>query len=801
MLRYERTTRGATIGAAAAVLGLVLFAHGVHGVAQGQQPNAVLQTAAVVPADRATAAATFDRYCVACHNAQLRTAGLVLDPATLADIGPHADTWEKVAGKLRAATMPPPGMPRPDVPVYASVATFLEDALDRAAAERPQLGSAPLAHRLSRTEYANAVRDLLAIDTLPSELDIELLLPADNVTSGFDNIADLLFVSPSTMERYLDAARKISRHAVGDPAMPVMVNIHRLGPEHSQVEQADDLAVGTRGGLAIRSDLPVDGTYVVRVELSGGRDHDLEITVDGARAALHPRDGGGGRGRGGGRGGGAGGLEFPLDLAAGPRTIGVAFVQRTDARDESLLRPRLRSRGPLPAIAAVTISGPYDVTSSGESPSRQRIFVCRPATAAEEPACARDILTTLARRAYRRPATDTDLQDLLPFYEAGRAARDFDHGIQRALERLLVSPQFLFRIERPQPGAGPDTVYAVSDLELASRLSFFLWSSIPDEALLEAAASGRLRDPAELAAQTRRMLDDPRSASLVTNFGAQWLFLRDLDAKRPDELLFQDFDETLRHAMRRETELFLGSVLRDRRSVLDLIAADYTFLNERLARHYGIPGVRGSHFRRVALPDGSARGGLLGQASVLTITSYSTRTSPVLRGKWVLENLLAAAPPPPPPDIPSLATEGDAPERVLTLREAMLRHRALPSCASCHALMDPIGFAMEEFDALGRWRDSDGGQPLDTSGIFPDGTAIDGVAGLKRALLGRPERFVGAVAERLLMYAIGRNVHYYDAPAVRAIVRGAEADGYTFQSLILGVVNSRPFLMRQAGSE
>jgi hypothetical protein len=583
--------------------------------------------------------------------------------------------------------------------------------------------------------------------------------------------------------------------------MPVMVNIHKLDPEHPQDERVEDLPFGTRGGLSVRSEFPVDGTYTVKVELAGAtRDrHDLEVTVDGERVALRTLGGEAG-GRGGRGGGGAAPLEFPLPLKAGPKLIGVSFVQRSEARDEATLRPRMRSRGTQPAIASVTISGPYNVTAPGDSPSRRRIFVCRPSGPSDELPCARRILSTLTRRAYRRPVGDVELRDLMPFYEAGRKEGSFDLGIQKALERLLVSSQFLFRIERPPANVAAGTPYRVSDLELASRLSFFLWSSIPDDELLEAAVAGTLKDPMVLDQQVRRMLADPRSESLVTNFAAQWLYLRDIDAKVPDEILFADFDETLRTALKRETELFLDSVFSENRSVLELLTANYTFLNERLARHYGIPNIKGSHFRRVTLPEGSVRGGLLGHGSVLTITSYATRTSPVLRGKWVLENLLSSAPPPPPADVPSLKTEGKEPGKPMTLREAMTLHRAAPSCAGCHARMDPIGFAMENFDAVGRWRDRDGENPIDSTGVFPDGTKFDGIAGLKRELLRQPEQFVGTVAGRLLMYAIGRNLQYYDAPSVRAIVRDAAPGKYTLSSLVLGVVKSRPFQMREAGS-
>ena len=830
------------------------------------------QTPAAPQTPAATSAAALKQYCVTCHNDRLKSGGFVIDPALLTNAGASADKWEKVVRKLRTQSMPPPGAPRPDAAGYDRVATFLETELDRAEAARPHLGKLPLTHRLSRTEYSNAVRDLLALESLPREVSVDYLLPPDNISSGFDNIADLLFISPSNLERYLDAARKISRLAVGDPAMPMMVNIHRLDPEHPQDERVDELPFGTRGGIAVRSEFPVDGTYTVRVDVGNAQGHEIEITVDGERVALRALGGGrgapavdappgqpdpsdpdptppstarpavqgrgadgtdaagatgargatgatgagatgagargaaGGRGGGRGRGAAAGPLEFPLTLKAGPKLIGVAFVQRTDARDEATLRPRMRSRGTQPAINSVTISGPTNVTGPGDSPSRRRIFVCRPSSAADELPCARRILSTLARRAYRRPATEADLRELMPFFERGRKEGTFDRGIQSALERLLVSSQFLFRIEREpafalraSAGQARD-VYRISDLELASRLSFFIWSSIPDDELLDVAVAGRLKDPKVLEQQVRRMLADRRSESLVSNFAAQWLYLRDIAAKQPDEILFADFDETLRTAMLRETELFIGSIFRENRTVLDLLSANYTFLNERLARHYGVPNIKGSYFRRVTFPEGNVRGGLLGQGSVLTITSYSTRTSPVLRGKWVLENLLSAAPPPPPADVPSLKTE-TAPGKPLTLRDAMIQHRAAPACAGCHARMDPIGFAMENFDAVGRWRERDGEQPIDSTGVFPEGTKFEGIPGLKRELLRQPEQFVGTVAERLLMYAIGRNLQYYDAPTVRAVIRDAAPAKYTLASLVVGIAKSRPFQMREAGGE
>jgi len=572
----------------------------------------------------------------------------------------------------------------------------------------------------------------------------------------------------------------------------VLVNRYRLHPEQWQGARVDDLPWGTRGGLAAKSDFPADGDYVVKVEFAAPPNgpHQLEVTVDGRRMQIATvgENAGGRGGRGRGRGAAVKPLEFRIPIKAGPRLVGVTFISRDEVRDESTLRPRMRGRGPEPALSLVTISGPYGAKAPGDSPSRRRIFSCT----TQDEDCAKRILLSLTRRAYRRPTTGADIQDLLPFYEQGRAEAGFDRGIERALERLLVSPQFLFRIER-EPAAA---VARVSDLELASRLSFFLWSSIPDDELLDVAAQGQLHTPAVLEREVRRMLRDRRSASLVTNFAEQWLFVRDIEAKQPDGLVFPDFDESLRAAMRKETDLFLDSVLRENRSVLDLLTANYSFINERLAKHYGIPNIQGSYFRRVTFPPGSPRGGLLGQGSILTLTSYATRTSPVVRGKWVLENLLSAAPPPPPPNIPALKTDGPEPGRTLTMREAMTEHRANPSCATCHARMDPIGFAMENFDAVGRWRDHDHGSAIDASGRLPNGATFDGMAGLRTILLSDREQFVNTVAGKLLMYALGRNLQYYDEPAVRAIVRGAAAGNDTLASLVLGVVKSAPFELR-----
>ena len=742
--------------------------------------------------------ATLQKYCLTCHSAALKTAGVVIDPASAAQPASNAELWERVIRQLRTKTMPPAGVPRPDEATYNQVASYLESELERAATTNPNPGELPNLRRLTRTEYQNVIRDLLGLTDLPKEMDYTLLLPTDNGASGFDNIADLLYISPAIMERYLDAARKISRLAVGDPAMPVMVNIHRTPLEEPQDSRVADLPFGTRGGMAIHSYFPLDAEYDFEIETAGfARDtHQLEISIDGERKQLVPL-GGGGRGRRGG----AGPSQYRIAVKAGPRLVGVTFVQRTEALDEGTLHTRLRTRGTQPAIAAVTIRGPYQVSGPGETPSRQRIFSCHPQNGAEELPCAKQILSALMRRAYRRPVAERDLKNLLPFYEDGRKEKNFEYGIQTAVERLLVSPQFLYLIERDPQGTAPGTPYHVSDLELASRLSFFLWSSIPDDELLNAAVDGKLKQPAVLEQQVKRMLADARSEALVNNFAAQWLFLRDVDVKQPDLFLFQNFDEGLRQSFERETELFLDSILRENRSVRELLTANYTFVNERLAKHYGIPNVTGSDFRRVTLPAGSPRGGLLGQGSVLTLTSYSTRTSPVLRGKYVLENLLASAPPPPPPNVPSLKTESSGSGEPLSLREAMVQHRANPACANCHARMDPIGFAMENFDAVGRWREQDAGKPIDVSSKLPDGTVVDGIQGVREMVLRDPDRFVGAVAQKLLMYGIGRNTQYFDAPAVRKIVRESAATDYTFASLVLGVAKSDPFQMRKTRPE
>jgi len=805
------------------------------------QGKAAAKGKAAVQTDAAATSAALKTYCMGCHSAQVKSGGVLIEPDAIAQAGQNGETWEKVVRQLRAESMPPPGVPRPNHALYTRMASTLETRLDAASAAKPQVGELPQLHRLTRTEYQNAIRDLLAIENLPKEMDYTLLLPADNSSSGFDNIADLLYMSPAVMERYLDSARKISRLAVGDPKAPVMVNIHTVAGQHPQDAHVEGLPLGTRGGVAIRSYFPLDATYEFQVNTSGNaRDAFLvEISVDGERketitlggaaagrggpgagrgapppgaakpapgaapakpagpaAAGAPPAGGPPAGAGPGGGFGRGAAPRPtyrIAVKAGTHLIGVTFAEKTEAIDEGVVKPRTRNRGTQPSVSQVTISGPYDATGPGDTQARRNIFVCK----TQDDACARQIISNLAMKAFRRPVDASDVADLMPFYTAGKAESTFDTGIQKVIERVLVSPQFLYRIEREKLDVPVGTAYPISDLELASRISFFLWSSIPDEELLKVAANGTLRKPGVIEAQVKRMLADPRSESMVNNFASQWLFLRDLETKDADLFLFRDFDEVLRADLQRETELFLNSILRENRSVTELISAKYTFLNERLAKHYEIPNIQGSHFRKVTFPAEVPRGGLLGQGSILTIRSYSTRTSPVLRGKYVLENLLASGPPPPPPNVPSLKTETANSDVQLSMREAMTLHRASPACAGCHAKMDPIGFSLENYDAVGRWRDIDGsGKPIDASTQLADGTKFTGVEGLKGVILQNTERFVSAVSEKLLMYGLGRNVQYYDAPAIRAIVRDAAKKNNTFAALVEGVVKSKPFQMR-----
>ena len=775
--------------------------------------------------------ALLERYCITCHNERLRTGNLALDATPLDPIREGADVWEKVLLKLEERAMPPPGRrARPAPAAYDSAAAWLEAALDRAAETAADPGR-PAIHRLNRAEYANAVRDLLGL-----EIDAAALLPADDLSFGFDNNADLLSVSPALMERYVSAAHKVSRTAVGDRRLRPTAETYEISRTRVQEHRAGSaMPFGSRGGVAVRHRFPLDGEYELRVRLQRDivgniygltREERIELRIDGEQVAVFRVGGDSDCGRAS-----LAGYHGCMDaddqlvarvaVRAGTRDVGATFLRRTLAPEG--LTPRrvpvssfILSAAKDPpasermAIDQLVVDGPYGAADPGDTASRRRIFACRPdestpsggeardSARSVEAACARRILGTLARRAYRRPATEADVATLMGFYAAGRAETGFDGGIQRALTRLLVDPEFLFRLETDAPGTAPGAAYHLSDLELASRLSFFLWSSIPDDDLLEDAAAGRLRDPATLERHVRRMLADRRSEALVGNFVAQWLHLRNMNRVTPDVNRFPEFDDNLRDALARETELLVASELRADRGVPDLLTADYTFVDERLARHYGIPGVYGSRFRRVELGAGApgGRGGLLGHGSILTVTSHATRTSPVLRGKWVLENILGAPPPPPPDDVPALDENAPGgPHR--SVRERLEQHRANPVCASCHARMDPLGFALEGFDGIGRWREADGGARLDTAATLPDGTAFDGPTELRAVLAERREAFVRTVAARMLTYALGRGLGAHDQPAVRRIVREA-APEYRWSSLVLGIARSVPFTMRRS---
>ena len=759
--------------------------------------------------------AVIERYCVTCHNDRLETGGLSLEGVDVADVAAHAEVWEKVVRKLRAGAMPPQPRPRPDATTYARVLTHLEAALDSVAAADPDPGRTATFRRLNRTEYQNAVRDLLALD-----IDVTALLPRDDSAFGFDNV-NAGGLSPTLMERYLAAAQKASRLAVGSHLPAPGSRVVIVPADRTQEDHVSGLPFGTRGGTAVEHTFPADGEYEIQVRLQRNRNenvegltepHEVEITLDGERLSVftmepsrnfvlqanstYYADAG---------------IDNHLNVrasaTAGPHVVGATFIKKNSALIETTRQPydahfnMDRHPRQQPAVRSVSIVGPFDPTGVGETPSRDRIFSCRPASASAQAGedCATSILATLARRAYRRPVTVDDLDQLVGFYHQGHGEGGFETGVETALRALLASPEFLFRIEHDPDGVAPGAPYRVSDLELASRLSFFLWSSLPDDELIDVAAAGELRNPAVLQAQVSRMLADPRGETLTTNFASQWLHLRNLDAVRPDARLFPDFDDNLRQGFRRETDLLFRSILDEDRSVVDLLTADYTFVNERVARHYGFPAVYGDHFRRVALPDGSPRAGLLGHGSILTVTSYATRTSPVLRGKWILENLLGTPPPPPPANVPPLE-ESRSNLRVVSMRERMEAHRRNPQCAVCHRIMDPAGLSMENFDAIGRWRDAEGGAAIDAAGSLPGGADFDGVAGLRGALLDRPEVFVGTVAEKLLTYALGRGLDHADAPAVRAITRAAAADDYRLSSLILGIVESTPFQMRRSQS-
>ena len=755
-------------------------------------------------------AALVDEYCLSCHDKDHEKGGLVLETIASHDVAQHPDVWEKVIRKMRARLMPPVGKDRPDDRTYDAVVSFLEGSLDRAAATHPDPGRTATIRRLTRTEYQNAIRDLLALD-----IDVASLLPADESSYGFDNVTvgDL---SPTLLDRYVTAAEKISRVAVGRSSKSPDGETIRIPADLTQEEHIDGLPIGTRGGALVNYTFPEDGEYEIQIRLTRDRDehveglsepHDLELLLDRARVqvfTVKPPV----------REAGVPDTEQPshakvdqhltvrVPVTAGPHAVGVTFPKKPSALLESVRQPyqthfnSYRHPRIQPAIYSISIIGPYDPKGPGDSPSRRRIFVSHPATPVQEDAAAKQILASLMRRAYRRPVSAADVQGPFNLYTKARVEGDFDAGIEMALAGVLVSPQFLFRVEQDPAGVPPNTAYRISDLELASRLSFFVWSSIPDEPLLTVAEAGTLHQPAVLERQVRRMLADPRSRALVDNFAAQWLRLRNLDSITPDMRLFPDFDDNLRQAFRQETELFVESIIRENRSALDLLRANYTFLNERLAKHYGIPNVYGTRFRRVALDEDSWRGGLLRQGSILTVTSYATRTSPVLRGKYVLDNFLGVPPPPPLPDVPAL--KDNTVNGRLAVRDRLSEHRTNANCAPCHNMMDPLGLSLEKYDAVGRRRTIEAGAAIDASGGLPDGSKFGDVNGLETALLRRPELFVGTLTEKLMTYALGRGVEYYDGPATRAIVRDARAQNFRMSSIIIGIVKSQPFQMRKS---
>ncbi len=796
------------------ICGVILLGAACLQAAQEQSPSS--------GADAASSQyrSVINRYCATCHNGKLKTADLDLNAADIANPGKAPHIWEKVVTKLRFRAMPPDPLPRPDEATYNSLVNYLTTELDQASVVNRNPGRPATAHRLNRTQYTNAMRDLLGL-----EIDGASLLPADD-SGGFDNLGEVLSVSPVLMERYLSAARKISRLAVGNPSIPLDSANYPVSPYLVQGDRmSEDLPFGTRGGVAIRHHFPLDGEYAIKVRLLRTADgyvlgiaepHFLDVRLDGSRIKLI-QFGGEHLGRTAGADGlesdfqqkeyernADAGLVVRIPVKAGARLVQVSFLNERSA-SEGLFAKRKRLtlqdalpgandlQGSDPDVSRVTISGPYGARGSGETASRQKIFVCHP-SGEDEQSCARDILAGLARRAYRRPVGERDLSPLLKLYEAGSSEGGFEAGIEMALQGLLVSPHFLFRIESEPSRMPPETAYAVSDLVLASRLSFFLWASVPDEPLLRAAEQGKLSDPAVLEQQVRRMLADPRARNLVDDFAGQWLLLRNVKTKTPNRDVYPEFDENLRQAFEKETELFLTSMIREDQPVPELLNADYTFMNERLAKFYDVSGIYGSHLRRVDVQDENRRG-ILGQGSVLLLTAYANRTSVVQRGKWVLENLLGVQVPPPPANVPGLKEKGEG--GLGTLRQQMEAHRANPACMGCHSLMDPIGFALENFDGIGKWRTAENGAPIDPSGTLLDGTEFQGVTELRQLLHGRPELLVHAVTEKLLMYALGRTLEHYDAPAIRGIVRDSAASDYRWSSIILGIAQSTPFQMRR----
>ncbi|HVY32927.1 MAG TPA: DUF1592 domain-containing protein [Caulobacteraceae bacterium] len=781
--------------------------------------------AAATPPTSHPDGAVLSQYCFTCHNDQRKAGGLVLQGKDLTRVGPDAETWEKVVRKLRMGAMPPPGLPRPDNKATEAFVQALEGRLDHDAALHPNPGRTQALHRLNRAEYKNAVRDLLGLD-----VDVAALLPPDDADlQGLDNNASLLSVSPARLERYLIVATRVSRLALGLPPSIPVTDTLKAPKLSTQIDQGQDMPFGSRGGAAFSYAFPVDGQYQIKLRLRRqindyilglAEPEQIDLRIDGVRIKTFTV---GGEDHGAtapasfaGEIDGAtqwerweheadAGLQVRVPVAAGPHVVSVSFVDSLTVPEDAVIDtggvtvPNDENR--LKAADSLEISGPFNAKapSAADTPSLRKILLCRPASALGETPCAERILSALARRAYRRPVTSDELKALMSFYRDGRRDGDFMDGLQAAVSAILASPNFLFRVEQDPPRIAPGAAYRISDLELASRLSFFLWSSIPDPALLNLAGKGRLHQPTVLDGQVRRMLADPRSKALVDNFAGQWLLLRNVRETEPDERIFPDFDEELRDGFTQETTLFVNDQLHRDRSVVELLSARYTFLNERLAKHYGVPGVVGERMRRVDLPADSPRGGLLGQGGLMMVTSYPNRTSPVLRGKWVLSSLLGTPPPEPPPNVPGLKEAG-AGGKPATVRARLEEHRKNPVCAACHASMDPLGFALENFDATGKWRTVDAGAPIDSSGVLPNGAKFQGPTGLRDALLARKEQFVQAMTEKLLAYALGRQLEAYDMPTVRKIVHDARRDDYRWRSIIGGIAKSEPFLMRAAPS-
>jgi mono/diheme cytochrome c family protein len=763
------------------------------------------QTSAKKPASAlATRSALAAKYCAGCHNDTVKAGSMTLTSLDLAHPWQNADLAEKVIRKVRAGMMPPAGMPRPSLAEMNAFAASLENTIDAQAAAHPNPGR-PALHRLNRTEYANSIHDLLDLN-----VDAAALLPVDDMSHGFDNMSDVLTVTPALMDGYIRAAGKISRQAIGDPhASPAMVT-YRIPRVISQMRHVEGTPFGTRGGISIVHNFPADGEYSFKMifyaSLDGplfgrnqGKGQQIEISINGARVALLDIDP---------NLKSTGDLRTPpIKIKGGPQRVAAAFIQKFDGPLEDDVMPIELSLADLnnaafpgvtslPHLSDFSISGPFNPTGISDTPSREKVFICRPEAGADELPCARKIISKLARQAYRRPVSEADLEDLLGFYQQGRNKSDFEAGITTALQAIISSPEFVFRFERTPPGVAPGANYRISDLELASRLSYFLWSSAPDEQLIALAGEGKLSNPVTLDRQVRRMLADPRSEALSSNFASEWLHLQNLRPVQPDAFLFPNFDKNLALSMQHETQLFFDSIMREDRNVLDLLTANYTYVDELLAKHYGIPNVLGSRFRRVELTDDNRRG-LLGQGSILTMTSISNRTSPVARGKYVMEVLLGTPPPSPPPNVPPLKESADT-GKILSVREKMEEHRANAVCAACHKMMDPIGFALENYDAVGVWRTKDSGFPIDATGQMFDGAKLDGPASLRQAILNHKDSFLGSFTENLLSYAAGRVLEPSDMPAVRAIAHQAARNNNHFSSYIMGVVQSAPFRMRRA---